>query len=81
MLENVKKFFKENGFSSLLVLVLAVALLFLGWVKIAILLLGIFLGRNWEILKKVYNENLKSKVDGVVSDAVKTVENEVKSKL
>lgn len=67
-MEKIKKFLIENGFTSLLVIGVSLAAFIFGFKLIGATLLGVFIGRNWEIIKKLYNEHLKAKVDGVIDD-------------
>ena len=71
MINKIKQFLVENGFTSLLVLVGTVVAIVLGKPLIAAGTFGFFFGRNWEIVIKLYKEHLKEKIKDVVNNIKK----------
>ena len=68
-MEKIKKFFVENGFISLVALFVTVFSFLFGFGFIGTIALGFFVGRNWEIIKKLWKESqLKDKVDDLVDE-------------
>jgi hypothetical protein len=69
-MEKVKKWFKENGFVGFGSLIVAVVAGFFGMWFATIGAVGFFLGKNWEIISRLWIEKYKDKVDDLV-DGVK----------
>ena len=68
--DNIVAFFKENGFTSVILLVLAFALPLIGHGKLGLVLLGVFIGVNMQIIKQLWNN---SDVKKQLSDEVDKV--------
>lgn len=66
MINKIKDFLIENGFTSLLVVAVTLIALVFGKTLIASGTFGFFLGRNWEIIIKLYKEHLKEKIKNVI---------------
>ena len=67
-MEKVKNWIKENGFVGFGSLIVAVIAGFLGVWFITIGAVGFFLGKNWEIISKLWIEKYKEKVEDLVDD-------------
>ena len=61
-MKKIKEFLVENGIVSVLALGICVVAFILGKGFLAAVALGFFLGRNNEIIKKLYAQYLQSKV-------------------
>ena len=68
MFEKIKIWLKENGFVGAATLIVAVAALILGMKFLMWGSLGFFLGKNWEIIGKLWNEKYKEEVEDVIDD-------------
>lgn len=75
MVEKIKLWLKKAGFTSIAYLLIALGLLFfgnlipiIGGLKKELFgaALGIFVYINWNVIAKIWNENVKSKIDDVV---------------
>jgi len=65
-MDKLKAFFKENGFTSVVVLAVAVAGFILGKWFVFWGCLGFFTGKNWEIIYKLWKEDYKDKVEDTI---------------
>lgn len=69
IIKKIKAFLIENGFISAAALIVAGIALFVGMKFLMWGSLGFFAGRNWEIIKKLWNESkLKDKVEDAIDD-------------
>jgi len=67
LMEKIKTWLKENGFVGFLAIAVAGVALFLGMMWLFWLAIGGFIGKNWEIIRKLWKESkLKEKVDDMV---------------
>jgi hypothetical protein len=57
-MKKVIKFIKENGFTSLLLILVSLVFLVKGNSGLALLSIGVFLGRNWEIIRNLLKEGI-----------------------
>lgn len=63
-IEPVKDFFKKNGITSVGFLAAWLILwLFFGMGKIAFFFLGIFICKNWYVIKEIWKEKVKPEID------------------
>lgn len=62
VMEKIKTWLKENGFVGFLALAIAIIALFFGWTSLFWASIGGFVGKNWEIVRKLWNENVKPKL-------------------
>ena len=66
LMKKIKDWLKENGFVGFLALAIAGGAAFFGWWMVAVGAICWFLGKNWEIVIKLWKESkLKDKVDEV----------------
>ena len=75
MFEKVKIWFKENGFVGFLSLAIAAGAMILGMWFVAGCSFCFFLGKNWEIVRKLWNEKLKEKFEDIIDDIKDKVKN------
>lgn len=68
MFEKVKIWFKENGFMGLTALIVTGVAMFLGMWMVAVGSFCFFLGKNWEIIRKLWNDEYKDKVEDLIDD-------------
>lgn len=59
-MKKVIDFIKENGFTSLVLIAVAVGLLISSKPVWSLFVLGIFIGRNWEIIRNLIKEGIVS---------------------
>jgi hypothetical protein len=60
-------FVKANGIKSLLLVGIAIGLFWFGLPRLGYTVSGIFIGRNFEIIAKMYNDYLKKGIDGIIN--------------
>lgn len=68
MFEKVKIWLKENGLVGFASLAVAGVAMFLGMWMVVAGSIGFFVGKNWEIVRKLWNEKLKDKVEDIIDD-------------
>ena len=64
----IKAWFKENGFVGIGALIVALVAAFYGMWFIFWGSIGFFSGKNWEIIRKLWNEEYKEKVEDLIDD-------------
>lgn len=64
----INKWFKENGFMGLTALAVAGGAMFFGMWLIFAGSVGFFLGKNWEIIRNLWNEKYKDDVEDIFDD-------------
>jgi hypothetical protein len=74
MFEKVKTWLKENGVVGFASIIVAGVAMFLGMWFVAGCSFCFFLGKNWEIVRKLWNEKYKEKVEDIIDD----IKNKVK---
>lgn len=70
-MKKVKTWLSENGFVGATALIVAVAALFLGMMFVFWGSIGFFVGKNWEIIRKLWKEEYKDKVEDLIDDIKK----------
>jgi hypothetical protein len=75
IMKKVKAWFVENGFMGFASLVVAGVALFLGMKLVFAGSIGYFVGKNWEIIRKLWREEYKDKIEDVIDDLKEKVSN------
>lgn len=73
-MKKVKVWLKENGFVGATTLIISILGLVLGMKLVFAGFLGFFLGKNWEIIRKLWKEEYKEKL----LDAIEDVKDDMK---
>ncbi len=68
MFEKIKTWLKENGFVGFAALIVAGIAMFLSMWMVFAGSIGFFLGKNWEIVRKLWNEKYKEEIENIVDD-------------
>ncbi len=68
MFEKIKTWLKENGFVGFAALIVAGIAMFIGMWMVFAGSIGFFLGKNWEIVRKLWNEKYKEEVEDIIDD-------------
>lgn len=68
IMEKVKIWLKENGFVGFTSLIVAGVSAFFGMWLIASGSIGFFVGKNWEIIRKLWHEKYKEEVEDIIDD-------------
>jgi hypothetical protein len=83
MVEKIKLWFEKAGFTSVIYLALAVGVFFFGGLipivsMVKTYLVGAFLGIfcyiNWNVIRKIWNEEVKTKIDELVDKIEKKID-------
>lgn len=67
-MKKVKAWLLENGFMGFASLAVAGVAMFLGMWMIFAGSIGFFVGKNWEIIRKLWKEEYKDKVEDLIDD-------------
>ena len=67
-MKKVKAWLLENGFMGFASLAVAGGAMFFGMWFIFWGSLGFFFGKNWEIIRKLWKEEYREKVEGLIDD-------------
>jgi hypothetical protein len=68
VMKKVKAWLLENGFMGFASLAVAGVAMFLGMWMIFAGSIGFFVGKNWEIIRKLWKEEYKDKVEDLIDD-------------
>ena len=75
IMKKVKAWLTENGFMGFASLVVAGVAMFLGMWIICAGAFSFFLGKNWEIIRKLWSEKYKDEVEDLIDDIKDKVSN------
>lgn len=75
MFEKIKKWIKENGVVGFASLIVAGVAMFLGMWMLVAGSIGFFVGKNWEIVRKLWNEKYKEEVKDIIDDIKEKIKN------
>ena len=75
MFEKVKIWLKENGVVGFASLIVAGVAMFLGMWMVFAGSIGFFVGKNWEIIRKLWREKYKEEVEDIIDDIKEKIKN------
>ena len=75
MFEKVKIWLKENGVVGFAALIVAGVAMFLGMWMVFAGSIGFFVGKNWEIIRKLWREKYKEEVEDIIDDIKEKIKN------